>query len=86
MSEQLSPSGDGRVPGTPPAEVLDALDRAACVLEDLDREQVTLELLQDRSSARLRISVSHEGEYGSHELSGAALLRLLDGDTTEVER
>ena len=86
MPEHLSPFGDGQVTGTPPVEVLDALDRAARVLGELDRDRVTLELLHDEGSGRVRASVSHEGEYGSRELSGADLLNLLDGDMSEVER
>jgi hypothetical protein len=86
LPERLSPLGDGRVTGDPPPEVLDALDRAACVLGELDRDQVTLELLHDEGSGRVRVFVSLEGEYGSRELSRAGLLNLLDGDMSEVER
>ena len=39
-----------------------------------------------RARAGFAYSVSHEGEYGSRELSGAGLLNLLDGDMSEVER
>ena len=86
MPEHLSPIGGGQVTSTPPPEVLDALDRAADVLGELDRNQVTLELLHVEGSGRVRVSVTHEGEYGSRELSAARLLNLLDGDTSEVER
>jgi hypothetical protein len=86
LPEHLSPFGDGRVTGAPPPEVLDALDRAARVLGELDRDQVTLELLHDEGSGRVRVFLSHEGEYGSRELSRAGLLDLLDGDMSEVER
>jgi hypothetical protein len=86
MPERLSPIGDGHVTGTPPPEVLDALDRAARVLGELDRNQVTLDVLHDEGSGRIRVSVSQKGEYGSCELSGADLLDLLDGDPGEVGR
>jgi hypothetical protein len=85
LPEHVSPIGDGQVTGTPPPEVLDALDRAARVLRALDRDQVTLELLIDEGSGLVCVSVSHEDEYGSRELSGAGLLNLLDGDLSEVE-
>ena len=86
LPEHLSPIDGGQVTSTPPPDVLDALDRAADVLGELDRNQVTLELLHDEGSGRVRVFVSLEGEYGSHELSGAGLLNLLDGDMSEVER
>jgi hypothetical protein len=85
LPEHLSPIRDRQVTGTPPPEVLDALDRAARVLGELDRDHVTLELVHDEGSGRVRVSVSHEGEYGRRELSSAGLLNLLDGDLSEVE-
>ena len=86
LPEHFSLIGNGQVTGTPPPEVLDALDRAARVLGELDRDQVTLELLHEQGSGRVRVLVSHEGEYGSRELSGVGLLDLLDGDLSEFER
>jgi hypothetical protein len=86
LPEHLSPIGAGQVTGTPPPEVLDALDRAAGVLDQLDCDHITLGLLHDEVSGRVRVSVSHEGECAGRELSGAGLLNLLEGDLSEVER
>ena len=55
------------------------------MLDELDRKQVTLGLVHDKGSGQVRVSVSHAGEYGSRELSGAGLLNLLDGNTTDAE-
>ncbi len=69
-------------PRRPPPEVLDALDRAARVLDELDRKHITLGLVHDPGSGQVRVTARHAGKYGSRELSGAGLLNLLDGDTS----
>ncbi|HEY4347354.1 MAG TPA: hypothetical protein VGM80_07165 [Gaiellaceae bacterium] len=72
------------LPATPPADVLDALDRAARVLGELDRKNISLSLHHDDENHQVRVSVTHPGEPAGHELSATALLNLLDGDTSEI--
>jgi hypothetical protein len=64
----------------PPAEVLDALDRAAGVLGELDRRQVTLSIHHDAENGEVRVTVQHPGIWDGHELTHTELLDLLDGD------
>jgi hypothetical protein len=73
---------DDDFPATPPAEVLDALDRAARVLGDLDRRNINVSLHQD-SGQQMRVTASRPGS-GSRDLSVDGLLNLLDGDMSEV--
>ncbi len=73
------PRAEHGLPATPPVEVLDALDRAARVLGELDRRNMTLELLLDEGSGQVRASLSHEGGCGSRELSASDVLNLLEG-------
>ena len=72
---------DGRqgIPATPPPEVLDALDRAARVMSELGRKNVTV-ALESAGGSSLRVMLHHPGAP-TRELSHRALLNLLDGDT-----
>jgi hypothetical protein len=73
-----SAATDTSIPASPPPEVLDALDRAARVMKELDRKNVTVTLDQDVTSG-LRVLLRHPGA-GVHDISHSALLNLLDGD------
>ena len=66
------------VPSAPPPEVLDSLDRAARVLNELGRRNDRLPR-RARGSSPLRVHLLHAGGP-VHELSHGALLNLLDGD------
>jgi hypothetical protein len=68
------------MPSAPPPEVLDALDRAAQVLDELGRRNVSVWLDAAGGSSPLRVILLHRGGP-VHELSHHALLNLLDGDT-----
>src|SRR5579871_1060000 len=70
-SEVAGVSDVYEVPAAPPPEVLDALDRAARVLGELDRKNVSLGLRHDADSGRVSLLVSHGDEPGVRELSGA---------------
>jgi hypothetical protein len=67
------------VPSAPPPEVLDSLDRAARVLNELGRRNVTVCLEAPGGPSPLRVHLLHAGGP-VHELSHGALLDLLDGD------
>ena len=54
------PADDG-IPATPPAEVLDALDRAARVVNELGRKNVTLSLEHDALAGTVRVKVEQNG-------------------------
>jgi hypothetical protein len=66
------------IPATPPPEVLDALDRTARLLGELDRRGVLLGVHHDDETGAVSLLVEHVG-HGVHELTGAALLDFLDG-------
>jgi hypothetical protein len=72
--------GGHEVAAAPPPEVLDALDRAARVLHELGRKNVTV-ALDGANGGPLRVMLHHPGSP-SRELSHNALLNLLDGDTS----
>ena len=74
-----SPAED-QLPDLPPAEVLDALDTAARVLNELDRKQVSIRLEHDGASQAIRAHVSTGGS-GEHEITPGTLLNVLAGDT-----
>ena len=82
-----SAASDTEIPALPPPEVLDALDRAARVMQELDRNNVAVTLdpvdIHDGGGSRLRVSVHHPGA-GVHDISHSTLLNLLDGDLTLV--
>jgi hypothetical protein len=80
---QLQAVGHARatdLPELPPAEVLDALDTAARVLNELDRKQVSIQLEHDAATNALRAHVQ-EGIAPMHQLRLGALLNVLGGDT-----
>jgi len=67
------------VPDSPPVEALDALDRAARVMAELGRKNVTVALETPGGATPLRVLLQHPGT-ASVEISHNALLNLLDGD------
>src|SRR4051812_10639071 len=69
------------IPAEPPPAVLDALDRAARVLDELGRKNVTVALHGTDGSGALRVLLQHPGGP-ARELSHHQLLNLLDGDTS----
>jgi hypothetical protein len=76
-------STDEDFPAHPPAEVLDALDRAARVLGDLDRKNVTISLDHDSGTQQVRATL-HEASGPTRALTGTGLLNLLDGDLSGI--
>lgn len=74
-----------QLPEMPPAEVLDALDTAARVLNELDRKQISIRLEQDPDSKTVRAHVA-SADGSEHELDTGALLNVLAGDTSAIER
>jgi hypothetical protein len=86
LLEQLPP-GDGRtshIPTAPPPEVLDALDRAAGVLDELERRAIELTLHHDEAARAVDVTVGRAGG-DPRQLSHRALLNLLDGDPLYLE-
>jgi hypothetical protein len=73
------------VPAVPPPEVLEALDRAARILGDLDRRQIGLALVHDEHSGAVRVSVTDEDGCVRDELSGAELLDVLAGGPADAD-
>lgn len=78
-------SAADQLPDMPPAEVLDALDTAARVLNELDRKQISIRLEQDPDSKTVRAHVA-SADGSEHELDTGALLNVLAGDTSAIER
>ncbi len=84
--ELLGPVGassNAATPASPPPDVLDALDRAARVMSELGRKNVTV-ALEHTTGSRIRIMVRHPGAPAEQEISQRSLLSLLDDDTSEV--
>ena len=81
-----SPSAGAEVPETPPAEVLDALDAAAQVLDDLRQKQVNLSFSTEGEGALKRVRVEVRDSSGQlvREIPPRHLLDLLAGDTRGV--
>jgi hypothetical protein len=78
-----TPASD-QLPDMPPAEVLDALDTASRVLNELDRKQISIRLEQDPGSKTVRAHVT-SADGSEHELDSAKLLNVLAGDTSALE-
>ena len=78
-----SPAED-QLPDLPPAEVLDALDTAARVLHELDRNKVSIRLEHDTHTNQIRAHVG-DAKGSVHEVSQAALLNVLAGDTHSLK-
>jgi hypothetical protein len=75
-----SPASD-QLPDLPPAEVLDALDTAARVIDELDRKHVHFRIDHDTSTNQIRVHVG--GDIGAeHEIAPQRLLNILSGDTS----
>ena len=74
----------GAVPQLPPVEVLDALDRAARVIEHLDRKNIALSIEHDPQTNDVHVTMRHGGASAQHELSLRGLLNVLDGDPAEI--
>lgn len=68
------------LPSLPPAEVLDALDTAARVLDELDRKQIRLRVEHDLQVNRVRTHLRDEVTGIEHEISAARLFTILGGD------
>jgi hypothetical protein len=81
-----SPSGGAAVPDGPPAEVLDALDAAARVLDDLRTKQVNLSFSVEGEGGVKRVRVEVRDASGElvREIPPRHLLDLLAGDTRGV--
>ncbi|HEX4521681.1 MAG TPA: hypothetical protein VH063_19050 [Gaiellaceae bacterium] len=75
-------ASDTGIPATPPPEVLDALDRAARVMSELGRKNITVAL--EPTGSQIRVMLRHPGAPAGEEMSQHSLLNLLDGDTSEV--
>ena len=75
-----TPAAD-QLPDLPPAEVLDALDTAARVLQELDRKHVSLRLDHDASTGEVRVHVKSGNGGTEHEILPQRLLNILAGDT-----
>jgi hypothetical protein len=74
-----SPAED-QLPPLPPAEVLDALDTAARVLDQLDRKQIKLWVDHDPKTNQIRAHV-RDGVTGTErEIPSSRLLNILAGD------
>ncbi|HZQ82082.1 MAG TPA: hypothetical protein VFB25_08910 [Gaiellaceae bacterium] len=71
------------VPDLPPAEVLDALDTAGRVLNELDRKQVSISLEHDPRTNAITARVS-SADGTKTQLSAGALLNVLSGDTAAL--
>jgi hypothetical protein len=78
-----TPASD-QLPDMPPAEVLDALDTAARVLNELDRKQISIRLEQEPGSKTVRAHVT-SADGSEHELDSGTLLNVLSGDTSALE-
>jgi len=81
----VSGAKGAELPELPPAEVLDALDAAARVLHELDRNQVSIQLEHDTTTNDLRAHVSENGAP-AHDVSLGTLLNVLGGDTDAVRK
>jgi len=81
-----SPSAEAEVPDTPPVEVLDALDAAQRVLDDLRQKQVNLSFSTEGEGALKRVRVEVRDGSGElvREIPPQHLLDLLAGDTRGV--
>lgn len=76
-----SPAED-QLPDLPPAEVLDALDQAARVLNELDHKQINLRVSHDPKTNELHVHVRDEAGGAEQEIAPHKLLNVLAGDTT----
>ena len=82
----LDPPEQNTIPKNPPTEVLDALDGAARVVEDLGRRNIALSFEHDPQTNRVRVKVHHGDMPTQHEISLHGLLNLLDGDMAAISR
>jgi hypothetical protein len=71
------------LPSMPPVEVLDALDKAARVLHELDQRDVKLRIDHDETTNTVKAHVQ-EGGAPERELSLGRLLNVLAGDTASL--
>jgi hypothetical protein len=77
-----SPAAD-QLPDLPPAEVLDALDTAARVLGELDRNQIQFRIEHDPATQQVRVHVVADGK-AEREIHPQRLLNILAGDTSSL--
>ncbi len=80
----VSTPAEDQLPDLPPAEVLDALDTAARVLHELDRNKVSIRLEHDTGTNEVRAHVT-DADGAKHEVSQSALLNVLAGDTGSLK-
>jgi hypothetical protein len=75
---------EDQLPDLPPAEVLDALDAAARVLDELDRKDISFRLDHDPSENRIRVHVGDGAAGTEREIPAGRLLNILAGDTSAL--
>jgi hypothetical protein len=73
-----------QLPDLPPAEVLDALDAAARVLDEMDRKSVQFRVDHDMSTNTINVHVS-DGDGREREIPAQRLLNILAGDTSALQ-
>lgn len=76
-------SAADQLPDLPPAEVLDALDTAARVLGELDRNNVQFRIEHDPATQQIRVHVGADGK-AEREIPPQRLLNILAGDTASL--
>jgi hypothetical protein len=64
----------------PPAEVLDALDTAARVLDELDRSKIALRVERDPVTHQIRAQIRDLATGEEREIPARKLLNILSGD------
>jgi hypothetical protein len=72
-----------QLPDLPPADVLDALDAAARVLDELDRKNVQFRVEHDASTNTIQVHVDG-GDGREREIPAQRLLNILAGDTSSL--
>jgi hypothetical protein len=73
-----------QLPDLPPAEVLDALDGAARVLDELDRKSVQFRIDHNTSTNTIHVHVDGGGGH-EREIPAQRLLNILAGDTSSLQ-
>jgi uncharacterized FlaG/YvyC family protein len=68
------------IPANPPQEVLDDLDTAAGVLDDLDQKNVDLNLAVDDKTGRVHVELRDADGQVLHRITADKALDLLSGE------
>jgi hypothetical protein len=71
------------IPATPPPEVLDALDNAARVLEELASRRLSLHFEYDDTINQVRVQVTNEDGKVVREIPPSTLLDIAAGIPTQ---